>query len=77
MSPLDREIPPAGEEIHIPEGSLHPFLLAIFLTVALVGVTTTWMLSAAGGIGAIWVIVQWVRGARRELSELPAHHDAH
>ena len=77
MSPLDREIPPAGEEIHLPEGSLQPVLLAFFLTVALVGVTTWWLLSAFGGIGAIWVIVRWVRDARHELAELPAHHEQH
>ncbi|MDX6640668.1 MAG: hypothetical protein QOF12_1679 [Solirubrobacteraceae bacterium] len=77
MSPLDREIPPAGEEIHIPEGSLQPVLLAFFLTVALVGVTTTVILSIFGGVGAIWVIIRWVRDARHELSELPAHHDQH
>jgi hypothetical protein len=77
VSPLDPETPPAGEEIHIPDGSLQPILLAFFLTVALVGVTTTWMLSIAGGVGAIWVIVRWVRDARHELSELPAHHEQH
>lgn len=77
MSPLDQEIPPAGEEIHVPEGSIQPLLLAVFLTMALVGVTTTWFLTIAGGIGAIWVIVRWVQGARRELEELPAHHEQH
>ena len=77
VSPPDREIPPAGEEIHLPEGSLQPVLLAFFLTVALVGVTTTWILSIFGGIGAIWVIIRWIRDARHELSELPAHHDQH
>jgi hypothetical protein len=75
MSPLDQEIPPAGEEIHVPEGSIQPLLLTVFLTMALVGVTTTWFLSIAGGIGAIWVIIRWVQGARHELEELPAHHE--
>ena len=77
MSPLDREVPPAGEEIHIPEGSLQPVLLTVFLTMALVGVTLTWLLTIVGGIGAIWVIVRWVRDARHELGELPAHHETH
>ena len=77
MSPLDREIPPAGEEIHLPEGSLQPLGLAVFITIALVGVTTTWILSIVGAIGAIWVIVRWVRDARHELGELPAHHETH
>lgn len=77
MSPLEKPVPPAGEEIHLPEGSLQPVLLAFFITVALLGVTTTLVLSVAGGIGTVWVIVRWVRDARRELQELPAHHERH
>ena len=73
----ERPIPPAGEELHIPEGSIQPFLLTIFITIALIGVTFSWILSAAGGIGAIWVIVRWVKDARQELSELPAEHVEH
>jgi hypothetical protein len=76
MSPVDRPVPPAGEEIHLPGQSVQPLLLAFFLTVALLGVTTTFILSIAGGIGAIWVIIRWIRDARTELEELPAHHDA-
>jgi len=75
MSPLDRPTPPAGEEIHLPEGSIQPLLLAFFITVALVGVTFAVPLSVAGAIGALWVSVRWVRDARHELAELPAHDD--
>jgi hypothetical protein len=77
MSPLDRPVPPAGEELHIPGGSIQPFLLAVFITVALVGVTQAWWITAAGGVGVFFVIVAWVRGARRELSELPLHDEPH
>ena len=76
MSPLDRPIPPAGEEIHLPNQSIQPFLLALFITIALLGTTTVWYLSAAGGIGCIWVIARWIRESRAELEELPAHHDS-
>jgi len=75
MSPLERPVPPAGEELHIPGGSIQPFLLAVFITVALVGVTQAWWIVAAGGVGIFFVILAWVRGARRELSELPLHDD--
>lgn len=73
----ERPVPPAGEELHIPEGSIQPLLLAVFITVALIGVTFSWILSALGGIGALWVIVRWVQDARQELSELPAEHAEH
>jgi hypothetical protein len=77
MSPLERPVPPAGEELHLPGQSIQPFLLAIFIAVALVGVTTAWWISAAGGFGVICVIVAWVRDARQELSDLPVHDESH
>lgn len=75
MSPLDRPTPPTGEEIHLPEGSIQPVLLALFLTIFLIGLTFHWILLVIGGIGTLWVIVRWIQDARHELSELPVHHD--
>ena len=31
MSPVDPQVPPAGEDMHIPEGSIQPFLLTLFV----------------------------------------------
>ena len=75
MSPVEPPVPPAGEELHIPEGSIQPFLLALFITIALVGVTFSVWLVIGGGIGCVWVIARWIRDARRELVELPVHSD--
>lgn len=75
MSPLDRPTPPAGEEIHIPEGSIQPMLLALFITLTLIGLTFHWIVLVIGGVGTLWVIARWIADARRELNELPAHHD--
>jgi hypothetical protein len=77
MSPLDRPVPPAGEEIHLPGPSLQPFLLTVFITMALVGVTTTWFLTIVGGIGIVAVLFRWIRDTRRDISELPLHHEQH
>jgi hypothetical protein len=71
MSPLDPEIPPAGEEIHLPGPSVQPVLLAASITVALVGVTTFFPLVIAGGLLALAIIVSWIRGAREDIDELP------
>jgi Flp pilus assembly protein TadB len=71
VSPLDPEIPPAGEDIHLPGPSVQPLLLAFGITVALVGVTTFFPLVVAGGILSIVVIVRWIRDTRREVDELP------
>ena len=74
MSPLDREIPPAGEEIHLPGPSIQPLLLTIGITVGLVGITTFFPLVVVGVILTVWVIIAWVRQTRREIDELPLDH---
>ncbi len=77
MSPAEREIPPAGEEIHLPGASIQPFLLAFFIMIGLVGVTTFWELWVFGAIGTVWTIARWIADTRRDVSELPLEHDAH
>jgi hypothetical protein len=67
-------VPPIGEEIHIPGPSLLPILLAVGLTLALVGVTVSPVVSVVGLLITIPVIVQWVRSTRRDVSELPPGH---
>jgi hypothetical protein len=76
MSPVDPEIPPVGEEIHLPGGSIQPLLLTIGITVALVGVTTSLVLVIAGSVLALATIVRWIGDTRRDIAELPLHHDA-
>jgi hypothetical protein len=71
MSPLDPEIPPAGEEIHLPGPSIHPILLAFGITVALLGTTLFFPFVIAGVILSVWVTVAWIRSTRREMDELP------
>ena len=74
MSPLDPEVPPAGEELHLPGGSIQPVLLTFGITVALVGVTTSLFLVIAGAILSVCVIVAWIRDTRRDIDELPLEH---
>jgi hypothetical protein len=71
MSPLDPEIPPAGEEIHLPGPSLLPLLTAVGITLALVGITTFIELTVVGVILTIVCIVRWIGDTRREIDELP------
>ena len=76
MSPLDRPVPPAGEDIHIPGPSIQPLLLAVGITTALLGVTINVVLLIAGLVLTVAVLFAWIRGARREFEELPADHHA-
>jgi hypothetical protein len=75
MSPIDRPVPPAGEDIHIPGPSIQPLLLTAGITATLLGVTILFpVLLIIGLVLTIWVLVVWIRGARREFDELPAEH---
>ena len=76
MSPLDRPVPPAGEEIHIPGGSIQPLLLTLGITAALLGLTTSVVVLVAGLVLTLWVIVAWIRDARAEYDHLPLDHQA-
>jgi hypothetical protein len=74
MSPLDPDVPPSGEELHLPGGSVQPVLLAFFIALAIVGITTNIALVIAGVVASVWIIVLWIRDARREIGELPLDH---
>jgi tetrahydromethanopterin S-methyltransferase subunit C len=77
VSSIDPEVPPAGEEIHLPGPSVKPLLLTLGITAALIGVTTTWVLTILGGILAVVVIVAWIADTRRDIAELPLEHHSH
>lgn len=71
MSPLDPEVPPAGEEIHLPGPSVLPVLTAVGITLVLVGLTTIPVLSIIGGVLTIYTIARWIKETRSAIDELP------
>jgi hypothetical protein len=78
VSQLDPQVPPAGEEIHLPGGSIQPLLLTIGITIFLVSVTWKPIICIPAGILVIWVIVRWIADTRRDIADLPASHgDGH
>lgn len=77
MSELEKPVPPAGEEIHLPPGSLHPLLLTVGITCALVGITTWVALMVFGIILTVGVLFAWIKEAREEMASLPASHGEH
>jgi hypothetical protein len=74
MTPLEPEVPAAGEEIHLPGPSIQPVLLAFGITLGIVGITTFFVLVIAGVVLSIGVIAVWIRDTRREIDELPVDH---
>jgi hypothetical protein len=71
----DPNLPPVGEEIHLPGGSIQPLLLTVGITIALVGVTTSIVAVIFGSVLTLWVIVRWIADTRRDIAELPLHHE--
>jgi hypothetical protein len=74
MSPIDPEIPPVGEEVHLPGPSLLPLLTAVGITLALVGITTMIELTVIGVILTVVCVARWIKDTRREIDELPLEH---
>ncbi len=74
MSPIDPELPPVGEEVHLPGPSLLPLLTAVGITLALVGITTMIELTVIGVILTVWSVARWIKDTRREIDELPLEH---
>jgi hypothetical protein len=77
VSPLDPDVPPSGEEIHLPGASLQPILLAFSLTITLLGVTLGLPIIIAGLVMSVWIIVRWIADTRRDINALPADLDEH
>jgi hypothetical protein len=76
MSELEhRPIPPAGEEIHMPEPSLIPVINAAALAITIVSITLSWWLVAFGGAIFIISTIMWIRDVRRDIDDLPLDHD--
>jgi len=77
VSESEVQAAPVGEEIHLPGPSLQPLLLALGITLTLVGVTLGKLLLISGLVLTVWVTVRWVADTRREMAELPEDLDLH
>jgi hypothetical protein len=71
MSPLEPQVPPTGEEVHLPGPSILPLLTAVGITLAVVGVTTSLILVIGGGVLTLVCVLRWIADTRREIDELP------
>lgn len=68
-------VPPAGEDIHLPGGSILPLATAVGITLTVVGSTIDWKIwSVLGAIITVITIGLWIRDTRREMAHLPDEH---
>jgi hypothetical protein len=65
---------PPTEEVHLPEPSYLPALVALGITLALVGVVLTWFITGIGVIIFLVATIRWIRQTREEMAELPLEH---
>jgi hypothetical protein len=65
---------PPTEEIHLPDPSYMPVLLAFGVTLAVIGVVLTWVMVAIGLVIALVALTRWIRQTREEMAELPLEH---
>jgi hypothetical protein len=71
MSQLDPQVPPTGEEVHLPGPSILPLLTAVGITMILVGITTYIELTVIGIVLTLIVVLRWIKDTRREIDEMP------
>jgi hypothetical protein len=71
------DVPPVGEEVHMPAPSALPLINAAALALTIVSLTLSWYLVAFGGIVFLATAIRWIRDVRRDISELPLDHSHH
>lgn len=72
--PRELQAPPVGEELHLPGPSIVPLLSAVGVALALIGLTTTLLLTIAGGVLFLATTIKWLRDVSRDVDELPLEH---
>jgi hypothetical protein len=70
----DGALPAPTEEIHLPDPSYLPVVLALGVTIIVVGVIKSWVIVAIGAIIFLVALIRWIRQTRDEMSELPLGH---
>jgi hypothetical protein len=67
-------LPPATEQIHLPEPSYLPVTLAFGTMVAIIGVVFSWVIVVLGATVVVISLTRWIRQTRAEMAELPLGH---
>lgn len=70
----DPSVPPPAEVIHMPEPSYLPVVMAIGITLALIGLIITPVITGIGLIIVVVALVRWIGQARAQMAELPLEH---
>jgi type IV secretory pathway TrbD component len=78
MTEYEDDVPPAGEDIHLPGPSILPLLSGVAITCMIIGLTISWWFSIFGVVLFVITTFIWVRDTRRDIDALPEeHHHSH
>jgi type IV secretory pathway TrbD component len=78
MTEYEDDVPPAGEDIHLPGPSILPLLSGVAITCMVIGLTISWWFSIFGVVLFVITTFIWVRDTRRDIDALPEeHHHSH
>jgi hypothetical protein len=72
-----RNVPPVGEEIHMPAPSVLPLINAAALALAIIAITISWWVVGAAMLVFVGTTIRWIADVRRDISELPLDHSHH
>ena len=67
-------LPQPTEEIHLPDPSYLPVLVAFGTLLILVGIVIAPYVAIIGGVIVVVSLYKWIRAARSEMAELPLEH---
>jgi hypothetical protein len=70
----EQTVPPASEEVHLPDPTYLPVVVAFGVTLVVAGVLFSWFLTGLGVIIVLAATVRWIRDTRRDVAELPLEH---
>ena len=66
--------PPPSEQVHLPDPSYLPVVVALGITIALIGVVMSWVIFGIGALIFLVAVVRWIRDTRADIAELPLEH---
>ncbi len=67
-------VPAASEQLHLPGPTYLPVIVALGVTLAVVGVVISFVITAIGLLIMAVAIARWVRETRADIAELPLEH---
>jgi hypothetical protein len=67
-------LPQPTEEIHLPEPSYLPPVMALGITLIVTGIVIGLPVVIAGAIVFVITLVRWIRQTREEMGQLPLEH---